>query len=47
MTITGWLWLVQAACIYTIIIKEKSFFKDSIRFEMGYGDDGYEVYLNG
>src|SRR6202012_195651 len=28
-------------------LKENSFFKDSIRFRMGYGDDGYAVYLNG
>ncbi|WP_183577579.1 putative Ig domain-containing protein [Mucilaginibacter sp. X5P1] len=28
-------------------LKNKAFFKDSIRFEMGYGDDGYDVYLNG
>lgn len=28
-------------------LKENSFFKDSVRFEMGYGDDGYAVYLNG
>jgi alpha-galactosidase len=28
-------------------LKDRAFFKDSIRFEMGYGDDGYDVYLNG
>jgi alpha-galactosidase len=27
--------------------KEKAFFKDSVRLQMGYGDDGYAVYLNG
>jgi len=36
--------------LHTVIpsaLKDKAFFKDSIRFEMGYGDDGYDVYLNG
>jgi len=36
--------------LHTLIpsaLKDKAFFKDSIRFEMGYGDDGYDVYLNG
>jgi len=28
-------------------LKNKAFFKDSIRFSMGYGDDSYAVYLNG
>ena len=28
-------------------LRDKSFFKDSVRFEMGYGDDAYAVYLNG
>jgi alpha-galactosidase len=28
-------------------LKNSSVFKDSIRFEMGYGDDSYAVYLNG
>ena len=28
-------------------LKNSSFFKDSVRFEMGYGDDGYDVFLNG
>jgi len=28
-------------------MKAGSSFKDSVRFEMGYGDDGYAVYLNG
>jgi len=28
-------------------LKEGSFLKDSLRFEMGYGDDSYAVYLNG
>jgi alpha-galactosidase len=28
-------------------LKDKSFLKDSLRFELGYGDDGYEIYLNG
>ena len=28
-------------------LKNSSFFKDSLRFEMGYGDDGYAIYLNG
>jgi hypothetical protein len=27
--------------------KDKAFFKDSVRIQMGYGDDGYAVYLNG
>jgi len=28
-------------------LKDKAFLKDSLRFELGYGDDGYEIYLNG
>lgn len=28
-------------------LKNASFFKDSIRFNMGYGDDSYAIYLNG
>ena len=28
-------------------LKENSFYKDSVRFDMGYGDDAYAVYLNG
>ncbi len=28
-------------------LKNSAFFKDSIRFELGYGDDSYAVYLNG
>jgi len=28
-------------------LKENAFFKDSIRLQMGYGDDGYAIYLNG
>jgi alpha-galactosidase len=28
-------------------LKDQSYFKDSLRFEMGYGDDGYAIYLNG
>ena len=28
-------------------LKASAYFKDSVRFEMGYGDDGYAVYLNG
>lgn len=28
-------------------LKNSAFFKDSIRFDMGYGDDSYAVYLNG
>ncbi len=36
--------------LHTLIpsaLKDKAFFKDSLRFELGYGDDGYDVYLNG
>jgi hypothetical protein len=28
-------------------LKNNAFFKDSVRFSMGYGDDAYAVYLNG
>jgi alpha-galactosidase len=28
-------------------LKNNAFFKDSVRVEMGYGDDAYAVYLNG
>ncbi len=28
-------------------LKDKAFFKDSVRLQMGYGDDGWAVYLNG
>jgi len=28
-------------------LKESSFLKDSLRFDMGYGDDSYAVFLNG
>src|ERR1700743_525050 len=28
-------------------IKNNAFFKDSIRFNMGMGDDSYAIYLNG
>lgn len=28
-------------------LKNNAFFKDSIRFSLGYGDDSYAVYLNG
>ena len=28
-------------------LKQGSFLKDSLRFQMGYGDDSYAVYLNG
>jgi hypothetical protein len=28
-------------------LKNNSFYKDSVRFDMGYGDDAYAVYLNG
>ncbi|MGN6181538.1 MAG: putative Ig domain-containing protein [Mucilaginibacter sp.] len=28
-------------------LKENAFFKDSIRFKLGMGDDGYAIYLNG
>jgi hypothetical protein len=28
-------------------LKNSAFFKDSTRFELGYGDDSYAVYLNG
>jgi len=28
-------------------LKDQAYFKDSLRFNMGYGDDGWAVYLNG
>jgi alpha-galactosidase len=42
----GYGWYRMHVVIPTTL-KNQAFFKDSLRFEMGYGDDGYAVYLNG